>query len=126
MITFTDEQALAIFDAVSDSETYSAQAIFSQVWESPYSWFQLTSNSELFENNPTVAELNEDSYTIASHKIITEDMIKIATITYYFSSVHEPVGSKWHCSIYAYLMDLDANDVDSILQVCMFGELRYS
>lgn len=131
MITFTDEQAIAIFDAVSDEDTYTAQAIFDQVWEAPYSWFQLTGTVTTIPNMgiatlpATVAEINEGSWTIASHKIITEDMIKIAAIRNYFSTPIEPTN-KWHRSLYSYLVDLDANDVDCILQFAMFDEIRYS
>jgi NAD-dependent dihydropyrimidine dehydrogenase PreA subunit len=126
MTTFTDEQALAIFDAVYDEEkSYSAQQIFDQVWEAPYSWFMLISAAT--STFPAmVAEMDEDGETIVSSDIVTEDQIKIATIKNYFTYWYNHWNPNWKRTLQVYLGDLDANDVDSILQLAMFGEIRYS
>jgi len=123
MITFTDEQAIAIFDSLQDDNTYSPQDIFSQVWEAPYSWFRLTSDTADLEK-ATVAEVSESGEVILDHQWITEDQIKRAAIRNYFN-IWFDVEGKFSRTLYSYLVDLDANDVDAILQLAMFGEIRY-
>lgn len=132
MITFTDEQAIAIFDAISDDETYTAQAIFDQVWEAPYDWFQLTGTVTTIPNMgiatlpATVAEIEEGSWTIVSHHVVTEEMIKIATINLYFEVIYPQNNERYNRSLYDFMVDVDANDVDAILQFACFGKLIYS
>ena len=125
MSMFTDEQALAIFNTTYDKENgYSAQQIFDQVWEAPYSWFRLTSKSTTLP--AYVGEVDDYKNILLSHDAVTEDQIKIAAIRNYFENWSKYVDSKWNRTLQSYLCDLDANDVDCILQLAMFEEIRYS
>lgn len=110
------------------SESYNAQTIFNQVWEAPYSWFGHR-KFEYANHNPNVLgvvlEKDEDGKIIDNFKI-TIKMIEDAVIKNYIENVM-PSNPRFPPTrtMAQYLEDLDAFDVDAILQMACFGELRY-
>jgi hypothetical protein len=104
------------------SEGYNAQTIFDQVWEAPYEWFAL--NNPKVHTLPTWVNELDDMGAWCSTEHITVEMIEKATIEFYMVYVSKRTGS-WARTMANYLEDLDADDVDAILQLAMFGEIRY-
>lgn len=105
------------------SEDYNAQTIFDQVWEYHYEWFALPEDSngqlpcKVLEMDPDMGDTVEAEYEV------TVEKIEAATLSYYF----DYVAKRPNCVALAdYLSDFDANDVDCILQLACFGEIRYS
>lgn len=122
---FTLEQAKAIYASQypSNEDAYSPQEIFDQVWESPAPWFELMGEFHHHNNTKlpaTVAEISENGQTCLSKHLITEDIIINAAIKLYFDKVLGVMPFSM------FISNLDAIDVDNILQVAMFGEVRYS
>lgn len=108
------------------SESYNAKTIFDQVWESHYSWF--TRVRHIDDNLPEnilghVAETDDDGRFIQVCAV-TVDMIEEAVIKFYMEFVANRVGS-WAKPMSDYLEDMDADDVDAILQLACFKEIRY-
>lgn len=104
---------------------YTPQKIFDQVWEAPYSWFRLAPDHKDFTLPTLVQELSYyDGWSANPENefFVTEEMIEEATFKTWELYV-KPQGSR---SLVDFIEDLDANDVDAILQVACFGELRYS
>lgn len=108
------------------SDDYNAQTIFDQVWEAPYEWFSLPPDSDGVL--PCVVwEMSQDDMGneyADSETFVTAGMIEAATIAFYLDYVSKTEG-KWRRTMARYLEDLDANDVDAILQLACFGEIRY-
>jgi hypothetical protein len=104
------------------SEDYTPQAIFDQVWEGHYQWFKLTNPTKGGNVLPAWVDEVDDDGTVIDSFMITPARITYSTIKTWFEYVM-PQGRR---SLADFLQDLDANDVDAILQVACFGELRYS
>ena len=108
-------------EMIQFSDYYNAQTIFDQVWESPYEWFRLANGTTL----PTVVDEIDDNGDILSSEIIDVKDIEEAVFKYYNEIVSKRTGT-WATNLSDFLQDLDANDVDCILQYAMFGSIRYS
>lgn len=104
------------------SESYNAQTIFDQVWEAPYEWFRSVDD----KLPARVHEIDEDGHVIETY-LVTVDMLEEAVIKYYMEFVANNPNPKYKpATMASYLEDMDANDVDSILQLACFKEIRYS
>jgi hypothetical protein len=104
------------------SEDYTPQTIFNQIWEAPYDWFRLNNEAKIGTVLPAWVDEVDDMGDVINIVIVTSEMIVEAAIRTWFEYVM-PQGRR---SLADFLQDLDANDVDAILQVACFGELRYS
>lgn len=105
------------------SESYNAQTIFEQVWEAPYTWFGLTNAKSIIL--PTWVDVMDGDGQIYKSVLVTVEMIEEAVIKYYLEYVSKRTGN-WATPMSDYLEDMDANDVDCILQLAVFEEIRYS
>jgi hypothetical protein len=109
------------------ADGYTAQSIFDQVWEWPYGWFRL-SNQDSTTLPCWVDEVDDDGITVQSY-LITHKMIVEASLKVWLDIVSwwKKFGSEPALiSLADWLTDLDANDVDNILQMACFDENRYS
>lgn len=103
------------------SEDYNAQTIFDQVWEHPYEWF---SHPILWSAKLPSFIWEMDGDEIIGEHTVTIEKIEKATINYYLEYVSKHIGD-WARTMSNYLEDLDADDVDCILQLACFEEIRY-
>ncbi len=107
------------------SDDYNAQTIFDQVWEAPYEWFDYKGGDTKLP--ATVCEVDyPDGFApeVVREYIVTAEMIEAATIRLWVEYQSQRNGS-WFRTMADYLEDLDADDVDAILQLACFGEIRY-
>lgn len=108
------------------SDSYTPQEIFDQVWEAPYSWFRLAPDHKGYTLPTLVQELSyPDGWTpnVVAEFLITEEMVEKATFKSFYEYIVKNDPSR---KLTDFVEDLDANDVDMILQVACFGEVRYS
>lgn len=108
------------------SEDYNAQTIFDQVWEAPYSWFSTPSIDTTLPQ--IVYEVSwEDGFTSKkeSEVLVTAEMIEEA-VWKVFKEIVSEYENFAPTNFADWVSDLDANAVDMILQMAMFGEIRYS
>lgn len=113
------------------SDDYNAQTIFDQVWEAPYSWFVLVKENDpdIYDNHPgsclgIVQEYDVDEGPVKTVHI-TAEMIDKVVIPTYTNWMNLPPGHPRFQSFTHWLDNLDANDVDAILQMAVFGEIVY-
>lgn len=111
-------------EMIQFSESYNAQTIFDQVWEAPYSWFDLPPATEQSNTTLPCVVLEVEDEEVLSETFVTAGMIEAATVAFYMDYVSKIKGP-WKRTMASYLEDLDANDVDAILQLACFGEIRY-
>lgn len=103
-------------------DAYTPQQIFDQVWEAPYEWFQLHDKSTL------PCWVNEVEYPdgfnakVKSSYFIEVKHIEEAAFKYFDEIIRKEPKRK----LSDFVVDMDANDVDAILQLACFGEIRYS
>lgn len=113
------------------SDDYNAKTIFDQVWEAPYEWFYLIklNDPNTYDDHEgsclgIVLEVGEDSRGI-SKTHVTVEMIDKAIIPTYTAWMNFPSDHPRFQSFTHWLDNLDANDVDAILQRAIFGEIVY-
>lgn len=112
------------------SDDYNAQTIFDQVWEAPYEWFRDTRICDSIHNtdNECVGFViannpNEGPDQLEYH--VTTKMIDDQVIPTYKQWMDLPPDHPRFQSFTSWLDNLDANDVDAILQMAIFGEIVY-
>lgn len=115
---------LKLSDIAEDA--YTPQQIFSQVWEAPYEWFGICPHTEGNTSTlPTVVDELEynDGFTPSTvdHYEVTEEMIEQAAFKFFDEIIRKDPSRK----LSDFVVDMDANDVDAILQLACFGEIRY-
>jgi hypothetical protein len=108
-------------------DAYTPQQIFDQVWEAPYEWFMLPDVPENSSDNlPSVVwEINYPNlfkHEKVAEFTITEEMIERATFRFFYEYIIKNDPSR---KLSDFVEDLDGNDVDAILQLACFGEIRY-
>src|SRR5574339_655094 len=111
------------------SDDYNAKTIFDQVWEAPYEWFYLIkfNDPNIYDNHEgscleVVLEVGGDNRGI-SKTHVTAEMIDDAVIPTYKEYMNLPSDHPDCRSFAHWIEDLDANDVDLILQRAIFGEI---
>jgi hypothetical protein len=113
------------------SDDYNAETIFDQVWEAPYDWWLDWKPCESWKGPEPhnclgivkYDDPNEDD--TVHHKHVTVEMIDGAVIPTYEAFMNIPADHPRFRSFADWIEDLDANDVDNILQRAVFGEIVY-
>lgn len=115
------------------SDDYNAQTILDQVFEAPYSWFRLIDTNHTHQDTGIeclgvvgeIDEYDDDPDHVVDHWHVTAEMIDNVIIPTYTAFMNIPPDHPRFESFAHWIEDLDANDVDIILQMACFGEIRY-